>query len=139
MKMMKTLIINYDDNISHPSSSKSRTIPKPSRRSPVREGWTGQTTWTATTTYWGCLVQGWTGKLIFSRGGAGRGEARPKIYGAGRGVVDCPTQLTLVIWICQLSRRWGPFKRGSKIFGAFLQPGKDIWGQFFCKMYFVCL
>ena len=54
-------------------------------------------------------------------------------------VLDCPTQLTLVIWICQLSRRWGPFKRGSKIFGAFLQPGKDIWGQFFCKMYFVCL
>ena len=29
--------------------------------------------------------QGWTGKLFFSRGGAGRGEARPKIYGAGRG------------------------------------------------------
>ena len=54
-------------------------------------------------------------------------------------LVDCPTQLTLVIWICQLSRRWEPFKRGSKIFGAFLQPGKDIWGQFFCKMYFVCL
>ena len=48
-------------------------------------------------------------------------------------VVDCPTQLTLVIWICQLSRRWGPFKRGSKIFGAFLQPGKDIWGQFFLQ------
>ena len=41
-------------------------------------------------------------------------------------LVDCPTQLTLVTWICQLSRRWGPFKRGSKIFGAFLQPGKDI-------------
>ena len=40
--------------------------------------------------------------------------------------VDCPTKLTLVTWICQLSRRWGPFKRGSKIFGAFLQPGKDI-------------
>ena len=56
-----------------------------------------------------------------------------------KGLVDCPTQLTLVNWICQLSRRWEPFKRGSKIFGAFLQPGKDIWGQFFCKMYFVCL
>ena len=27
-------------------------------------------------------------------------------------LVDCPTQLTLVTWICQLSRRWGPFKRG---------------------------
>ena len=31
------------------------------------------------------LVQGWAGKLFFSRGGAGRGEARQKIYGRGRG------------------------------------------------------
>ena len=53
-------------------------------------------------------------------------------------LVDCPTQLTLVTWICQLSRRWGPFKRGSKMFEASLQPGKDIWGQFFGKMYLVC-
>jgi len=29
--------------------------------------------------------QGWAGKLFFSRGGAGRGEARQKIYGTGRG------------------------------------------------------
>ena len=27
------------------------------------------------------------------------------------GLVDSPTQLTLVTWICLLSRRWGPFKR----------------------------
>ena len=53
-------------------------------------------------------------------------------------LVDCPTQLTLVTWICQLSRRWGRFKRGCKMFGASLQQGKDIWGQFFCKMYLVC-
>ena len=31
------------------------------------------------------LEQGWAGKLFFSRGGAGRGEARQKIYGTGRG------------------------------------------------------
>ena len=36
-------------------------------------------------------------------------------------------------WICQLSRRWGPFLRGSKMFGASLRPGKDIWRQFFAK------
>ena len=29
-------------------------------------------------------LQGWTGKLFFSRGGVGRGGARPKFYGAGR-------------------------------------------------------
>ena len=29
--------------------------------------------------------QGWTRKLFFSRGGAGQGEARQKIYGTGRG------------------------------------------------------
>ena len=29
--------------------------------------------------------QGWTGKLFFSRGRAGRGRAWPKIYGAGQG------------------------------------------------------
>ena len=29
--------------------------------------------------------EGWAGKLFFSRGGAGRGEARQKIYGTGRG------------------------------------------------------
>ena len=28
------------------------------------------------------MNQGWTGKLFFSRGGAGRGRAWPKIYGA---------------------------------------------------------
>ena len=28
--------------------------------------------------------QGWTGNLFFSRGGAGRGRAWPKIYGAGQ-------------------------------------------------------
>ena len=37
--------------------------------------------------------QGWTGKLFFSQGGAGRGGARPKIYGAagqsGEGVKIC--------------------------------------------------
>ena len=49
-------------------------------------------------------------------------------------LVDCPTQLTLVTWICQLRRRWGPFIRGCKMFGR-----KDIWGQYFCKMYMVCL
>ena len=27
--------------------------------------------------------QGWTGKLFFSQGGAGRGGARPKFFGAG--------------------------------------------------------
>ena len=32
-----------------------------------------------------CRKQGWAGKLFFSRGGAGRGEARQKIYGTGRG------------------------------------------------------
>ena len=31
---------------------------------------------------------------------------------ASKIIVDCPTQLTLVTWICQLSRRWGPFKMG---------------------------
>ena len=31
------------------------------------------------------MNQGWTGKLFFSRGGAGRGGARPKIFGAGKG------------------------------------------------------
>ena len=60
------------------------------------------------------------------------------LAGSDVSVVDCPTQLTLVIWICRLSRRWGPFKRGSKMFEASLQPGKDIWGQFFGKMYLVC-
>ena len=34
-------------------------------------------------TFSGHGIQGWTGKLFFSRGGAGRGGARPKIYGAG--------------------------------------------------------
>ena len=29
------------------------------------------------------MNQGWTGKLFFSRGGAGRGGARPKFFGAG--------------------------------------------------------
>ena len=27
-------------------------------------------------------------------------------------LVDCPTQLTLVTWICQFNRRRGPFKGG---------------------------
>ena len=31
------------------------------------------------------IEQGWTGKLFFSRGRAGRGEARQKIYVTGRG------------------------------------------------------
>ena len=31
------------------------------------------------------IQQGWTGKLFFSRGRAGRGEARQKIYGTGQG------------------------------------------------------
>ena len=53
-------------------------------------------------------------------------------------VVDCPTQLTLVTWICQLSRRWDPSKGGSKMFGASLRPGKDIWRRFLCKIYMVC-
>ena len=54
-------------------------------------------------------------------------------------LVDCPTQLTLgLTWICQLSRRWDPSKGGSKIFGASLRPGKDIWRQFLCKIYTVC-
>ena len=48
-------------------------------------------------------------------------------------LIDCPTQLTLATWICQLRRRWGPFIRGCKMFGR-----KDIWGQYFCKMYMVC-
>ena len=51
---------------------------------------------------------------------------------------DCPTQLTLMTWICQLSRRWDPSKGGSKMFGASLRPGKDIWGRFLCKIYMVC-
>ena len=49
-------------------------------------------------------------------------------------VVDCPTQLTLVTWICQLSRRWGLFKRGVKCLeppcGQEKQPG-----TFFCNIY----
>ena len=53
-------------------------------------------------------------------------------------LVDCPTQLTLVTWICQLSRRWDPSKGGSKMFGASLRPGKDIWRRFLCKIYMVC-
>ena len=55
--------------------------------------------------------------LIFRLGGRGGGTP----------LVDCPTQLTLVTWICQLSRRWDPSKGGSKMFGASLRPGKDIW------------
>ena len=53
-------------------------------------------------------------------------------------LVDCPTQLTLMTWICQLSRRWEPSKGGGKMFGASLRPGKDIWRQFLCKIYMVC-
>ena len=45
-------------------------------------------------------------------------------------LVDCPTQLTLMTWICQLSRRCDPSKGGSKIFGASLRLGKDIWRRF---------
>ena len=33
-------------------------------------------------------------------------------------VVDRPIQLTLVTWICQLSRRWG---------GSFLRGVKNVW------------
>ena len=53
-------------------------------------------------------------------------------------LVDCPTQLTLMTWICQLSRRWDPSKGGGKMFGASLRPGKDIWRRFLCKIYMVC-
>ena len=56
----------------------------------------------------------------------------------GYPLVDCPTQLTLMTWICQLSRRWDPSKGGSKMFGASLRPGKDIWRRFLCKIYMVC-
>ena len=56
----------------------------------------------------------------------------------GGEVVDCPTQLTLVTWICQLSRRWDPSKGGGKMFGASLRPGKDIWRRFLRKIYMVC-
>ena len=41
-------------------------------------------------------------------------------------------------WICQLSRRWDRSKGGSKMFGASLRPGKDIWRRFLCKIYMVC-
>ena len=37
------------------------------------------------------LNQGWTRKLFFSRGGAGQGWARPKIYGAGQGTPPLPS------------------------------------------------
>ena len=42
------------------------------------------------------------------RRGGGAGVTSRKVR---FGLVDCPTQLTLVTWICQLSRRRGPFKR----------------------------
>ena len=51
----------------------------------------------------------------------------------GTSLVDCPTQLTLMTWICQLIRQWGPFLRDSKMFGASLRPGKDIWRRFFLQ------
>ena len=54
-------------------------------------------------------------------------------------LVDCPTQLTLVTWICQLSRRWGPLKKGGV---KFLRPPcvqeKTSGDTFFCKIYMVC-
>ena len=53
-------------------------------------------------------------------------------------LVDFTTQLTLLTWICQLSRRWDPSKGGGKMFGASLPPGKDIWRRFLCKIYTVC-
>ena len=55
-----------------------------------------------------------------------------------KNLVDCPTQLTLMTWICQLSRRWDPSKGGGKMFGASLRPGKDIWRRFLRKIYMVC-
>ena len=45
------------------------------------------------------IQQGWTGKLFFSRGGAGRGEARQKIYGAGRGIIIIISTITSIIAI----------------------------------------
>ena len=43
-------------------------------------------------------------------------------------LVDCPTQLTLMTWICQLSRRWGPFLWAYLIFVIFFYTGK-IFGE----------
>ena len=37
------------------------------------------------------------------------------------------------------SLKWGAsILPPCKMFGASLRPGKDIWGQFFCKLYMVC-
>ena len=48
-----------------------------------------------------CANQGWTGKLFFSRGRAGRGGARSKIYGAGQGGAGNPPPSP------QCRARWG--------------------------------
>ena len=46
----------------------------------------------------GGSYQGWTGKLFFSQGGAGRGGARPKIYRAGEGSKSGARQETYCIY-----------------------------------------
>ena len=59
--------------------------------------------------------QGWTGKLFFSRGGAGRGGARPKIYGAGRGGEPPPSPQ------CRAGRGRGQNLRGWE------EPGRGTY------------